>query len=281
MNDLTLIILAAGSARRYGGVKQLAPVGPKGEAVIDLVAGDAYASGFTHVTLVINPDSGPQIREHVAAHWPNAHGVSFAVQDRPLGTVHAVLSASTVLDESGAFAVANADDLYGRDAMGALARFLRTNAQNCLAGYRLDRALVGQQSVTRGVCKVHEGVLESIVERRHVHKSEDGFVSDDGLQPRSLRADTRVSMNLWGFEPKMWSTFRDAMERAEDPSEKSEVLLPDVIGRSVRDGAVSFRVLEVNSACIGVTHADDLELVQSSVREQIERRERPAGAFEA
>jgi hypothetical protein len=280
VSEPVLIILAAGRARRYGGVKQLAPVGANGEAVIDLIASDAYAGGFTHVVVVINPDTGPQIREHVAATWPAGHRVSFAVQERPLGTVHAVLAAAGEVDPDAAFAVANADDLYGHDAMLALGTHLRTTGGNCLVGFRLDRALVGDQPVTRGVCRVGDGRLVSIVERRKVQLTPDGFISDDGLQPRSLEPETRVSMNLWGFHPSMWPRFRRAMDEAVGVSEDAEVLLPDVVGRALREEALEFAVLEVNSRCLGVTHAEDLAIVQAAVRDQIARGERPAATFE-
>ena len=278
MSAPTLVILAAGRARRYGGVKQLAPIGVRGEAVLDLIGSDAYAGGFGHVVIVVNPETGPQIREHIAANWPKDRRVSFAVQDRPLGTVHAVLCAADVVDPDVAFAVANADDLYGNEAMKALGTHLRTVKTNCLVGFRLDRALVGDQPVTRGACKVRDGLLLAVVERHCVQLTTAGFIADDGLQPRSLAPDTRVSMNLWGFESSMWETFHKAMANTA-ASEEAEVLLPTVVGATLRDGDVQFRVLEVNSRCIGVTHAEDLPLVQASVREQVARGDRPAELF--
>jgi CTP:molybdopterin cytidylyltransferase MocA len=279
VNDPTLVILAAGRARRYGGVKQLAPIGVHGEAVIDLIASDAYAAGFGHIVVIINPDTGPLIQEHIAAHWPADKKVSFAIQERPLGTVHAVLSAIDAVEQNQPFAVANADDLYGRDAMLALGNHLRNEGSNCLVGFRLDRALVGDQPVTRGVCKVRDGRLVAIAERRKVQLSGAGFISDDGLQPRSLEADTRVSMNLWGFEPTMWATLRGAMAAASDASEESEVLLPEIVGQQLREHDAVFVVIEANSRCIGVTHADDLPIVQADVADQVARGERPDRAF--
>jgi len=279
VNGPTLVILAAGRARRFGGLKQLAPVGAHGEAVIDLIGSDAYAAGFTKVIVVVNRDSGPTIEEHIASHWPTTCSVAFAIQERPLGTVHAVLAAKDLVDPEGPFAVANADDLYGRDAMMSLGEHLAREATNCLVGFRLDRALVGEQAVTRGVCKVREGELVTITERRQVRLTPSGFIADDGLQPRSLEPDIRVSMNLWGFQPSMWEFFDKAMAEATNASEDAEVLLPDVVGRVLRDGAADFRVLEVNSRCVGVTHADDLPIVQSDVADQISRGERPERAF--
>jgi dTDP-glucose pyrophosphorylase len=118
MNGPTLVILAAGRARRYGGgLKQLAPIGVHGEAVIDLIASDAFAAGFEHIVIVVNPETGDDIKEHVGKLWPKDRKVSFAVQEVPRGTVDAVLAAEPFLDKTRPFAVSNADDLYGRDAL--------------------------------------------------------------------------------------------------------------------------------------------------------------------
>jgi hypothetical protein len=165
--------------------------------------------------------------------------------------------------------------------MIALGQHLRGVGSNCLVGFRLDRALVGDQPVTRGVCKVRDGRLVAIAERRHVQLTDSGFIADDGIQPRALEPDTRVSMNLWGFDPSIWSSFEAAMAEATDASEDAEVLLPEVVGRLVREGSAQFAVLEVNARCIGVTHADDLPIVQADVLNQIARGERPERAFES
>jgi len=274
----SLIIMAAGRARRYGGVKPLAPVGLNGEAVIDLIASDAVAGGFTEIVVVINSETGPLIAEHIKGHWPARVNVRFAVQERPLGTVHAVLQARHLLDHSQSFGVANADDLYGRPAMLTLGEHVRKMGTNALIGFRLDHALVGDLPVTRGVCDVHEGFLRRIAERRNVQLTSEGFVSTDGIEPRTLSADTRVSMNLWAFESAMWEVFESAMMSA-NASEDSEVLLPDIIGGLLVRNDAAFAVLPSGSRCVGVTHASDLGLVQRDIRDQVARGERPATTF--
>ena len=149
--DPTLVILAAGRARRYGGCKPLAPVGTHGEAVIDLVASDAVAAGFGTIVLVLGPSTGPAIRYHVEHTWPEAVDVRFATQSAPLGTVHAVLSASDHVGDTP-YGVGNADDIYGRAACAQLVTHLRAQADvNALVGYRLDDAVVGTSPVTRGI----------------------------------------------------------------------------------------------------------------------------------
>jgi hypothetical protein len=286
MSGPTLIVLAAGRARRFGGVKPLAPIGANGEAVIDLLAGDAVAAGFERIILVVNPDSGPTIREHVASSWPSSVDVRFCVQERPLGTVHAVLAASEAADHHSPFGVANADDLYGSAALRILASHLSSAGSNCLVGFRLDRALVGDDPVTRGVCEVSDGRLTGIAERRQVTAAGGTFSSADGLEPRELDPDSLVSMNLWGFAPEMWDVFGEAMRTAVDASEEAEVLLPEVVGRMVAgelevspSDLATISVLPTDSICVGVTHPGDLEVVQADIRAQIERGERSAAPF--
>jgi len=278
----SLVVLAAGRARRYGGVKPLAPIGSNGEAVIDLLAGDALRAGFSRLVLVINPDTGPLIEQHVAATWPPDVDVAFSIQPRPLGTVDAVLAARGSVDESTPFGVANADDLYGTDALRVLGRHLTTTGTNCLVGFRLDRALVGDLPVTRGVCAVADGVLVGIAERRHVTHLGGTFRADDGVEPAILDPVALVSMNLWGFAPAMWEVLADAMSSAAGASEDDEVLLPELVGRLVAGRGVlsRFEVLSTTSRCIGVTHPDDLELVRAEIADEVASGERPPGAFD-
>lgn len=275
----SLVILAAGRARRYGGgLKQLAPIGVHGEGVIDLIASDAYDAGFDHIVVVVNPDTGDDIKAHVKKYWPKDREVSFAVQDDPRGTVDAVLAAEPFLDTTLPYGVSNADDLYGRDALVKLGDHLATMSTCCLIGFQLDRALVGDLPVTRGVCNVVNGHLTDIAERRQVHNSKDGFVSDDGLSPVLLEAESIVSMNLWGFQPSMWPILHVEME-THDFAAEPEAQLPVMVGRILHRVPVRFEVLTTVSRCVGVTHADDLPLVQADVLLQVSMGERPGRAF--
>jgi hypothetical protein len=277
----TLVVLAAGRARRYGGVKPLAPIGLRAEAVIDLLAGDALRAGFSRLVLVVNPDTGDQIRAHVDAAWPSAVDVGFCVQPRPIGTVDAVLTARPLVEPGAPFGVANADDLYGADALSVLGGHLAARATSCLVGFRLDRAMVGELPVNRGICEVEAGLLRGIAERRGVTRRDGVFQADDGREPRVLAPDTLVSMNLWGFPPATWAVLADAMGSAPGASEEAEVLLPELVGRLVADGGPSsrFDVLATTSECLGVTHPDDLALVREALAREVERGERPAAAF--
>lgn len=278
MSGPSLVILAAGRARRYGGVKQLAPIGKHGEAVIDLLASDAYASGFDDIVIVVNSDTGPKIEQHVAYHWPKGRKVNFAVQDRLRGTVDAVLAAESVLDLSKPFGVSNADDLYGRAAFLLLGEHLAKSADHCLVGFELDRALVGDLPVSRGTCIVDDGMLTGIVERRNVHATLEGYDADDGLEPVSLSPLATVSMNLWGFQPSIVPLMHEAL-RNHDFSEEPEIQLSTFVGQILGTSDLRFDVLSTRSRCIGITHAKDLPVAQLLVRLEIESEHRPEYAF--
>ena len=287
-DDLTLVVLAAGRARRYGGCKPLAPVGPGGEAVLDFAVGDAFAGGFRTVVLVLNPDTGPSIRYRVETTWPSSLDVRFAVQERPLGTVDAVLAAADHLVDGAPFAVANADDIYGVEALAALAEHLVTNdEESALVGFRLRNSVVSDAPVTRAICRTRDGWLAAIQERRQVHPdASGGFVSDDGLEPARIDADELVSVNLWGFAKGMRKTLEATMAAAADAGEDREVLLPEMVeeiveGRGPAGGSgLRFAVLETDSRCIGVTHPGDLELVQAELTRQVASGERAASPWE-
>jgi hypothetical protein len=274
----SLVILAAGRARRYGGVKQLAPIGVHGEGVIDLIASDAYASGFEDIVIVVNAETGPQIEEHVTKHWPSGHSVMFAIQEHLRGTVDAVLSAEKYLDLSRPFGVSNADDLYGRAAFLLLGEHLKTSSNSCLVGFELDRALVGDLPVSRGTCNVVNGHLTDIIERRNVHTTLEGYDADDGLEPQSLSPLATVSMNLWGFQSSVMPLMRESRD-LHDFSKESEMQLSTFVGQILHRTPMRFDVLPTRSRCIGVTHADDLRIAQLLVRLEIESGHRPEHAF--
>jgi hypothetical protein len=273
------VILAAGRARRYGGCKPLAPVGPRGEAVVDLVASDALAAGFGPIVLVLGPATGPAIRYHVTRTWPAHIDVRFALQEAPLGTVNAVLSASDHIGRAP-YGVGNADDVYGRAACALLAAHLTSSdPSNALVGFRLVDAVVGRAPVTRGVCQVGPaGQLLHVDERRQVTALPDGgFAVADGREPSTLSPDARVSMNLWGFTPAFHDALRAAMDAATGASEEAEVLLPEVVAQSLASNP--FTVLPGTGRCIGVTHPDDLGLVQAELARQVGQGVRPAALW--
>jgi NDP-sugar pyrophosphorylase family protein len=285
---LALIILAAGRARRYGGVKPLAPVGPTGETPLDLVASDAVAAGFRTLVLVIGDATGGALRYHVERRWPKDLDVRFAVQQTPRGTVDAALSARALVDAEASFAVANADDIYGASALRLLGEHLASGKRDqALVGFRLQHAVVGDAPVTRGVCEVDaDHVLVALEERREVVRVGDGtFVVKDGLVPGELDANALVSMNLWGFRPDMWQVLGAAMDRQRADAGAKEALLPEAVrdllaAQDPSSATFRFRVLPTEERCLGVTHFDDVALVGRELAAQIANGQRPAELWE-
>jgi hypothetical protein len=289
----SLVVLAAGMARRYGGCKPLAPIGPNGEAVIDLLVSDALAAGFGRIVLVLHPETGPAIRYHVKQCWPDTVEVDFAEQRLPLGTVHAVLAAKDAVGVDRAFAVSNADDVYGEISMGLLAGQLRaTTGEHVLIGYHLRATVATDDPVTRGICQVGEtGYLTALTERRQVTShGGDRFTADDGLEPHELTGDLPASVNLWGFQPAIWGVLEEAMGSSGIDEEallaevaagskvpKSEVLLPEVVAAMVAGGSgLPVRVVTTEARLVGVTHAADLPVVSAELARQVAWGTRPS-----
>ena len=289
-----LVVLAAGLARRYGGCKPLAPIGPNGEAVIDLLASDGLSAGFDHIVMVLHPETGPAIRYHVERCWPESVKVSFSEQRLPLGTVHALLAAHELLDPSEPFGVANADDVYSEQAMTSLARQIGSDAhEHALIAYRLRATVATDDPVTRGICVVDEqGYLTGLTERRKIFRSDHGasLRSEDGLEPAELDGDLPTSVNLWGFRSAIWEVADAAMESSGldegpllsaiaaggDPP-KSEVLLPDMVANMVGGHhGLPVRVITTDAKLVGVTHAADLPVVTAELSRQVATGVRPS-----
>jgi len=284
--DTPLVVLAAGRATRYGGVKPLAPVGPHGEAVIDVLASDALAAGFSTFVLVIGPETGPAIRYHVERAWPKEVDVRFAVQETARGTVEALLVGLACLGAGASVAVANADDLPGRGGLALLADHLGGgDPRHVLVAYRLAASLVGADPVTRGVCEVGaDELLVRIDERRRVAPGPDGrILADDGREPAELDPRAPVSMNLWGLRPEVAGLLEKA---AAEPQGEGEILLPEVVGAALAGAGSEGRGLEVKvlhapGRCIGVTHPGDVDLVRAELAREVGRGDRPAALWEA
>lgn len=297
-----LVVLAAGLARRYGGgCKPLAPIGPRGEAVLDLLVSDALSVGFGRVVLVLNPETGPAIRYHVERCWPADVEVAPVEQRLPLGTVPALLAARQAVGTDAPFAVANGDDVYGEDAMRTLADHLRSDdarsddADHLLVAYHLRSAVPTDEPVTRGVCEVGpDGYLAGLHERRRLVRHEGGlrFTADDGLEPAKLDGDIPVSVNLWGFRPGAWGVLTAAMAASGVDEEamvadaargaavpKTEVLLPEAVAAAVADG-LRVRVSVTDAQLIGVTHAADLPVVTAELARQVAFGDRAARLWE-
>ena len=283
----TLLVLAAGMGSRYGGLKQMEPVGPSGETLLDFAVMDAAAAGFGRVVFVIRRDFEAAFRTAVAARAGAHLAVGYAFQamddlpaghrppagrERPWGTGHAVWCARDAVD--GPFAVINADDFYGRDAFTRLAAFLATAAggRYALAGFRLDRTLSDHGAVARGVCRVEDGRLVSIEEVT-------GLTPADVGPGRRFSGAETVSMNCWGFTPDVFAELGAGLgsflaERGGDL--RAEFQLPVAVSAVIAAGRATADVLASEGDWFGVTFREDRPRVAAALAALVARGDYPA-----
>ncbi|MHB1193239.1 MAG: nucleotidyltransferase [Longimicrobiales bacterium] len=290
MSAPALVVLAAGLSTRYGRLKQVDPMGPAGESIMDYNVFDAVAAGFSKVVFVVRPEIEDQVRGHVDAMVGGAVRTEYVHQGlgdvppdlpappdrrKPWGTGHAVLCASSRVH--GPFAVCNADDHYGADAFRQL--FLHLSAdpartEAAMVGYTLAHTLSGSGGVARGVCVLgRDRLLEQVTEVRGIRRVEGWITGEDpGGEVVELQGDEVVSMNLWGFTDPvvelLGRQFRRFLARwGGDPS--SEFLLSTALGEQVQMGTVRVAVLPGRSDWFGVTHAADGREAEALLRARI------------
>ena len=298
---LTLVILAAGMSSRYGGVlKQVDPVGPSGEVLMDYAIYDAVRAGFSHVTFIVRPEIEDAIASHMA-HLPASIGQRYVYQrlddvpagyvvpaDRvkPWGTGQALLAVETAVD--GPFAVVNADDFYGPGAYRLLAadfaRSRGTIPEFSLVGYVLRRTLSKHGAVSRGVCRTSpDGYVEELVEMKQIAETAEGIrgVSDAG-EPRAFSGDEMASMNCWGFTPEIFPLMRRLfaafLDRPQDGAGR-EFILSGALDEMVRRGEARLRVLPGQDQWIGMTSQQDKSEVRAAIEALIARGVYPTRLF--
>ncbi len=304
-----LVVLAAGLGSRYGGLKQMEPVGPGGATLMDYSAFDAARAGFGAAVFVIRPEMDPAFSDQVLPRFVGRLAVrtvhqrfevppGFAIPPgriRPWGTAHAVLAAADVV--GAPFAVINADDFYGREAYQAMGAFLRADAGGgrptfALAGFRLDRTVSEAGGVNRAVCRVSaDGWLESVHEVLHiVADGARGYRGEEDGRPTRLAGDEPVSMNMWGFTPAVFPHLADGFASflraapgtggpTRDPL-KREYLIPTLIQDLIARGLARVKVLPTGSRWTGMTHPDDRAVVQARIGELVDRGEYPERLWE-
>ena len=285
MSSPTLLVLAAGMGSRYGGLKQLDPVGPKGETLLDYSVHDAIRAGFTRVVFLIRRDIEKEFREKVGARYDGKVHVGYAFQElndlpggfsppagrtKPWGTAHAVWCARDVV--AGNFAAINADDFYGAQTFRVMDEFLRGTdanarpAQFAMAGFRLGRTLSEHGTVARGICDVGpDELLRSIEELTDIARQSDGEIAASG---RVFAEETPVSMNFWGFNPQVFPLLEKELLRflvADGGSDKAEYYLPSAVTGMMESGEAQVRVLRTASDWFGVTYREDRERVVRSI----------------
>ncbi len=266
--------MAAGLGSRFGGVKQLARVGPNDESILDFSIKDGLAAGFGAVVLIVRSDIEADVRDHIAGQHGDLE-VRYVRQDdlgppreKPWGTLHAMLSAIDAID--GPFAAINADDYYGPSSFKL--------ATECLAGiepglaanvaFELGHTLPPSGSVTRAVTEVADGFLTAIVETDGCERLADGRLSAGG---RIVPPTTPVSMNFWCFDGSVFDDFQERWNEfiaanADDP--KAESQLPTVVGQLMADDRMRVKVVESSEQWIGITNPDDLELAKQALADR-------------
>lgn len=300
MNEPILLIMAAGMGSRYGGLKQIDPIGPGGEVILDYSLFDARRAGFTRAIVLIKPEMEQDFRQLIGNRAATQMEIRYAFQDKtmlpagyavpegrvkPWGTGHAVLCCKEWIDAP--FCVINADDFYGADAFRKAYAFLKSVGtsdpqQYMMVGYHLKNTVTENGSVARGVCTVDAtGRLRDICERTHIITSADGpLFTEDGENYRRLDPDTLVSMNMWGFTPAMLdaleSGFAAFLNSAlkENPL-KAEYYLPAEVSHQLAAGHAEVTVLACADKWFGVTYQADKPVVQSAIRQLIEENKYP------
>ena len=294
----TLVVLAAGMGSRYGGLKQVDPVGPSGEAILDYSVFDAIRGGFGKVVFIIRKDFEAEFKEKVGKKYEGLVAVDYCYQDlndlpapytfpegrtKPWGTAHATRAARNVVKEP--FAVINADDFYGRDAMAKLGAYLSSvdpaSLHFAMVGYRLDLTLSENGSVARGICDIAaDGSLRGVTEMTKLVRVGDVAENrEDEANPVKVPLDARVSMNCWGFTPQLFAELETRFVKflaSRGQEMKSEWYIPFVVDELIKEGKADCRVLPTDSSWFGVTYRDDKPHVVAAIRKLVEAGEYPA-----
>lgn len=288
----TLLVLAAGMGSRYGGLKQIDPVGPSGEAIIDYSVYDAMRAGFGKLVFVIRHDIEKEFRQAIGKRFESRIAVDYVYQEldlprdhvvplnrkKPWGTGHAILMAADAIREP--FAVINADDFYGAQSYRVLSDYLRQgNPGYAMVGFVLRNTVSEFGTVSRGVCQLdNDGYLKTVTEILNIAKNGTAATFTDAQGAHPLTGDEIVSMNMWGFTPGIfdhlrrdWATFM----KIRGQEEKSEFFIPTVVNNLINFGQEKLKVLRSPSLWFGITYREDRPQVIESVRQLIQRGDYP------
>lgn len=287
--ELTLVIMAAGMGSRYGGLKQIEPVGPNEEFIIDYSVYDAKKAGFTKVVFIIKKEIEKIFKETIGARVEGKIDVSYVIQDmdnlpvdidlkereKPLGTAHAIYCCKD--EVTSPFAIINADDFYGYDAYEKMAHFLKNNSNEeySLMGYRVKNTLTENGSVKRGICKEANGYLTSIIESK-IEKVNNQIIASplNGTDSFEVSNNQLVSMNMFGFTldifPYLEEKVTEFLTSEKTDLTKDETLIPCVVEEAIEEDKVKVKVLETTATWYGVTYKEDKEYVVNGINSLIE-----------
>lgn len=298
MDTKTLVIMAAGMGSRFGGLKQIEPVGPNGEFIIDYSIYDAIKAGFNKVVFIIKEENfdlfketvGNRIANHIKVEYvfqkleniPNGFAVPKG-REKPWGTSHAIMSCYGVVNED--FIVINADDFYGRDAFVKAAEFLEERKKNhkneyAIIAYKTANTLTENGSVKRGVCEEEEHYLKNIIESKVERRGEKIIATPlDGREEFELKEDSSVSMNFFVFTPDILgylkNNFSSFLEKNKDNIEKCEYLIPESVFQKMQEEDLKVRMVPTTANWYGVTYKEDKESVVDAIAKMIDDGEYP------
>jgi hypothetical protein len=295
MTDITLLVLAAGVGKRYKGLKQIDPVGPSGESILDYSLYDAIRVGFSRVVFVIRRQIETVFRQAIGEYWAKRIPVEYAFQEiaaglpssfpltasrqKPWGTAHAVLISRSVIRSP--FAVINADDYYGPSAYRDISGWLKTSSprsggcdEYALVGYRLNNTLSDFGYVSRGICRLDdEGYLAEVVERLKIERKGGGAkTQDENGRLIKLRGDEIVSMNFWGFTESLFGHLEKGFAeflKGSGQNADAEYFIPSAVNELLRTQQVRVKYIPTAEKWFGVTYPDDVPHVRSRIRELI------------
>jgi len=293
MNDLTLLVMAAGMGSRYGGLKQLDEIGPYGETIIDYSVYDAIQSGYNKVVFIIRKDFKDQFKQKISNKYSGQIHVEIVYQDlndlpdnfncpssrtKPWGTGHAVLAARSKISEP--FVVINGDDFYGRESFEILANYYSSKSPSfTMVAFQLDKTLSNFGSVSRGLCEVKNGSLINVVETHGLEKNNGDIISDRKVE---LNGKELVSMNMFGFTPELFSHLKTRFKIFLDihnKDEKSEFLIPAVVNDLIHEKRQTVDVFKTTSKWFGVTYKEDKNQVIGEIKNLIENGSYPRKLF--
>ncbi len=306
MNKPVLVIMAAGMGSRYGGMKQIDPVGPLDQPIIEYSIYDAKKAGFETVVFIIKKEIDVAFRAAIGDRVSKFINVEYAYQEltdlpegfsvpegrvKPWGTSHAILAARNIID--GPFAVINADDYYGPESFKVIYDYLTNNEDGdklnyCMVGYLLKNTVTDNGSVSRGVCEANEdGTLKNIVETLRIEKFGDEikYTLDDGETWTNLHPDTPVSMNMWGFtksfNTEALNSFADFLTKgiATNPL-KCEYLIPVLIDDLVKAEKATVKMLSSTDKWYGITYKEDKISVVTAINDKIAEGVYPVNLWE-
>lgn len=300
---MTLVIMAAGMGSRFGGLKQVEPVGPNGEFILDYSIYDAIRAGYDKVVIIIKEENYDLFRETIGKRIEEKIKVEYAFQRiedvpegvkipearvKPWGTSHAILSAKKYVTEP--FAIINADDFYGLDPYMKIKEYFDKepgNNEYAMGGYNVMNTMSENGSVKRGVCsKNNENLLSKLIESS-IEKKDGKIVAtplEDEDNPFEIEEDTLVSMNFFGFKPSIFGYLEDEMteffEKHKNDLDSCEFLIPTSVFKRIEEGKINVKVLDTNEKWYGVTYKEDKEELVNAINKMIEEGKYPKNLWD-